>query len=129
MEIYYFTRSGRSREVAETLAARYETTARCIDDHKNWQGKFNYMKAAIMAMGRKAPKVDYQKPDGNNEIAVVFPLWAGKLPPAVKSFANEIGREKLICVVTSMGSKLTDRDGFAKVIDLVGESISAPEEL
>lgn len=129
MQIYYFTRSGRSKQIAETLAVRYETTARLIDDHKNWQGKWGYMKAALMAMSGKTPKVEYQKPKPEEKIAVVFPLWAGKLPPAVKTFASEIGREKMICVVTSMGSKLNDRKDFAKVIDLVGNNISVPDEL
>lgn len=129
MQIYYFTRSGRSKKIAETLAVQYQTTAKCIDDHKNWQGKWGYMNAAIMALIGKMPKVDYQKPDTKDKITVVFPLWAGKLPPAVKSFANEIGRGKLICVVTSLGSMLKDREGFAKIIDLVGQSISTPHDL
>lgn len=129
MQIYYFTRSGRSKGIAETLAARYETAARCIDDHKNWQGKVNYIKAAAAAMGRETPTVDYQAPDLAEQIAVVCPLWAGNLPPAVKTFAKEVGREKLICIVTSLGSKLADREGFAKVIDLVGAPITAPEAL
>ena len=129
MQIYYFTRSGRSKSIADQLAAQYQTTARRIDDHKNWQGKLNYMKAAFAAIRGKPLQIDYQKPDADDSIAVVFPLWAGALPPAIKTFANEISKEKLICVVTSLGSKLTDRQGFAKVIDLVGNPISAPKEL
>lgn len=31
MQIYYFTRSGRSKKIAETLAVQYQTTAKCID--------------------------------------------------------------------------------------------------
>ncbi|MBP8855711.1 MAG: flavodoxin [Oscillospiraceae bacterium] len=129
MQIYYFTRSGRSKAIAEQLAAQYETTARRIDDHKNWQGKLNYLKAAFAAMRGKLLPIDYQKPDVNDGIAVVCPLWAGGLPPAVKTFAHEIGKEKLICVVTSLGSTLTNRDGFAKVIDLVGDAITPPTAL
>lgn len=129
MQIYYFTRSGRSKTIAEQLAVQYKTTVRRIDEAKSWQGKWDYMKAAIAAMGGKASKIEYQKPDTADKIVVVFPLWAGKLPPAVKTFAGEIGRERIICVVTSLGSTLTDRESFSKVIDLVGKSISAPEEL
>lgn len=129
MKIYYFTRSGRSRAIAEQLAKRYETSACVINDHINWQGKLNYMRAALMALCGKALPAKYQKPEAGEQVAVVFPLWAGKLPPAVKSFANEVGRENIICIVTSLGSKLTDRDGFVKVIDLVGDPINPPEEL
>lgn len=127
MQIYYFTRSTRSQKIAEELALKNNTTARRIDDHKNWQGKWGYIKAAVMAISGKTVKIDYQKPEAECKIVVVCPLWAGKLPPAVKAFAKEIGAARLVCVVTSLGSKLTERDGFAQVIDLVGEDISAPD--
>ncbi len=129
MQIYYFTRSGRSKTIAEQLAARYKTTPRLIEDHKNWQGNFNYIRAAFAAMRKKMPPIDYKKPETEDKIVVVSPLWAGELPPAVRSFAHEIGRENIICVITSLGSKLTDREGFAKIFDLVGENIVPPEEL
>lgn len=37
MKIYYFSRTGRSKEIAEQIASRYHTTARLIDDHRNWK--------------------------------------------------------------------------------------------
>lgn len=127
MQIYYFTRTGRSKDIAEQLANRYDVVTRKIDDHKNWLGKWNYKKAAIMALFGKGVKVDYIKPDINDEIVVVFPLWAGNMPPGVKTFVNEVGKENITAIVTSLGSTLRKRNGFKKVIDLVGENICAPE--
>lgn len=33
-QIYYFSRTGRSKAIAEQLASRYDTAARMIDDHE-----------------------------------------------------------------------------------------------
>lgn len=129
MQIYYFSRTGRSKKIAEELANHFEVTARIIDDDMNWDGKINYMKAGAMAMSGKTLPVKYVKPDMTDDIIVVFPLWAGAMPPGVKTFAEEVGQEKITAIVTSLGSTLKERDGFKKVIDLVGKEISAPETL
>lgn len=129
MQVYYFTRTGRSKIIAQQLAERHNTEARIIDDHKDWSGKVNYMKAGAMAMSGKIIPVDYEKPDLSDEIVVVFPLWAGTMPPAVKAFITEVGGKNVIAIVTSLGSKLSNRDEFKNVIDLVGKEISLPTNL
>jgi hypothetical protein len=129
MEIYYFTRSGRSKQIAEELAYRYGVTAKRIDDGKNWKGPLGFLKAGYMSSRGKSLAASYERPTEGETVALVFPLWANQLPPAVKTFATEVGREHIICIPTSMGSTLTDRDGFIKVIDLVGKVISPPAEL
>lgn len=129
MQVYYFSRTGRSKKIAEEIADRFNVTARMIDDSKNWNGKINYMKAGAMAMSGKNVPVTYVNPDMTDDITVVFPLWAGAMPPGVKTFAEEVGQDKITAVVTSLGSMLKKRNEFKKVIDLVGKGISAPEEL
>ncbi|MEG1433316.1 MULTISPECIES: flavodoxin [Eubacterium] len=127
MQVYYFSRTGRSKAIAEQLASRYQTTARMIDDHKNWDGKVNYMKAGAMALSGKTIPVDYLEPDMTDKIIVVFPLWAGTMPPGIKSFVETVGKENITAIVTSLGSTMKQRDGFKKIIDLVGENITLPD--
>lgn len=115
MQVYYFTRTGRSRAIADEIAERYNTEARKIEDHKNWDGKLNYMKAGFMACRGKAIPADYVEPDMSDDIVVVFPLWAGTMPPGVKTFVESVGRENITAVVTSLGSKLKNRDGFRRI--------------
>lgn len=98
-----------------------------IDDHKNWNGKVNYMKAGAMALSGKTMPVDYIEPAIADKIIVVFPLWAGTMPPGVKKFVETVGKENLIAIITSLGSTMKQRDGFKKIIDLVGENITAPD--
>lgn len=100
-----------------------------IDDHRDWRGKANYMKAAAEAMSGRMIPADYEKPSLNDEIIAVFPLWAGTMPPAVRTFAHDIGEEHITAIVTSMGSRLRDRKGFKNVIDLVGNDIKLPEDI
>jgi len=129
MQIYYFSRTGRSRAVAEKLALSYGTAARKIDDHRDWSGRINFLKAGAMsARGSRIP-ADYEKPDMNDDIMVVFPLWAGTLPPAVNTFADAVGKEHITAVVTSLGGRLKHREGFRKVVDMAGKDASVPEDI
>lgn len=127
MQIYYFTRTGRSLEIAKQLAKRYHTTERKIEDHKNWSGNINFIKAAFMSLREKTIQIEYIEPDRNDEIIVVFPLWADTLPPAIRTFVEKVGKNHIIAVVTSSGSTLKNQDGFKKVISLVGKHSKVPE--
>lgn len=126
MQVYYFTRTGRSKKVAEELAERYGTKAQEIADDVNWQGAMGYLKAGYEAFKKETRPARYNKPAAAEELILVFPIWAGTFPPAVRSFLAREGRKKVICMPTSISSKLKDRDGFLKVIDLAGKKIKAP---
>ena len=129
MQVYYFTRTGRSKKIAEELAERYETKAQEIADDVNWQGAMGYLKAGYEAFKKETRPARYNKPTADEELILVFPVWAGTFPPAVRTFLEREGRAKVICMPTSIGSKLNDRDGFAKVIDLVGKEIETPTSI
>lgn len=127
MQIYYFTRTGRSWRIAEALAKKEGATALPISDGKNWSGVWGYIRAGAVAMVGKALPATYKAPAQDGPVMVVFPVWAGKLPPAVKTFAEEVGRQRITAIPTSLGSALTDREGFAKVVDLIGKEIDPPQ--
>ena len=129
MQVYYFTRTGRSKQVAEELAERYETKAQEIADDVNWQGAMGYLKAGYESFKKETRPARYNKPVADEELILVFPVLAGTFPPAVRSFLEREGREKVICMPTSIGSKLKDREGFIKVIDLVGKEIETPASI
>ena len=129
MQVYYFTRTGRSKKVAEELAERYGTKAQEIADDVDWQGPIGYLKAGYKAFRGEDLPARYNKPDAKEELILVFPVWAGTFPPAVRMFLAKEGKARVICMPTSMGSKLTDRDGFIKVIDLVGKTITTPASI
>ena len=129
MQVYYFTRTGRSQAIAETLAERYGVQAQRIEDGRSWSGALGYLKAGYQSATGKTLPVICQKPTDGDQIALVFPIWAGGFPPAVKTFVEEVGRDRVIAVPTSLASILKDREGFCKIIDLVGKSIALPAQL
>ena len=128
MQVYYFTRTGRSKKIAEELAAKQGVSARAIRDDKNWNGPIGWLKAGFYSIKRKGLPAKYEKPAEGETVAVVFPVWADGFPPAMRTFVQEVGRKNIIAVPTSLSSTLTDREGFQKVIDLAGKEISAPKE-
>lgn len=129
MLIYYFSRTGRSKKIAEELAAKTQSRALPIADGKRWTGPFGFIRACIMTVRQKSLPARYEAPPAGDTVAVVFPVWASSFPPVVRTFIQELGRERIIAIPTSLGGTIEDRDGFARVIDLVGKEITAPETL
>lgn len=117
--IYYFSRSGRSEFVAKELGKRRHAEVFKIDDHRDWSGGKGMFWGGYHATFRIGLPIDYRKPNEDEDIILVFPVWASALPPAVRTFCKEVGKDRITAVVTSSGSLLKERKGFKKVIDLV----------
>ncbi len=127
MKVYYFSRTGRSEKIANEIARKHDMVANKIEDGINWKGPLNFVKGGYMAQKPKQINISYEEPGTEDEIVLVFPIWAGTFPPAVLNFIQEIGRERMIIVATAAASKLKDRDGFIEVYDLTGKELVAPE--
>lgn len=56
-------------------------------------------------------------------------MWAGTMPTRIKTFVKTLDRENITAIVTSLGSAIKRRDGFKKVMDLVGEDIVASNDV
>ena len=124
MQVYYFSRTGRSKEIATKIANSLNQNSNEIKDTENWQGLKGFIKGGAKASIKDTVDISYAKPDRNDEFILVFPIWAGTFPPAVRSFLNEINcNEKVTLIPTSLMTKLKKRDEFKKVIDLVGKDI------
>ena len=129
MQVYYFSRTGRSEKAAVEIASRYEVSANKIDDGRNWNGFWGYFLAGMFASMKKILPSEYVKPIPGEKILLFFPLWAGNFPPAVRGFINDTGRENIVCLPTSDSSLLKDREGFAGIYDLVGKTFTLPGEI
>lgn len=118
--IYYFTRTGDSKKIAESIAEQTGGTCFPIADHKSWSGAFGFIKGGFYATSKKKIPVEYEKPQPGDTIYLCFPVWASSFPPAVRAFVDEVGREKIIAVPTSMSSHLGETEGFPRVISVIG---------
>ena len=118
--IYYFTRTGNSKKIASDIAGQTGGQIRPITDGRSWKGIIGFIAGGYYASSRKKLPADYEPPSEEDSIYLCFPVWAGKFPPAVRSFIDETGRSRITAVPSSKGSLLSDREGFAEIIDKVG---------
>ncbi len=120
--IYYFSRSGKSEKMAQEIALNHGIKAYKIDDEKSWKGAFGFIKGGYYASSKKCLPAKFKKPEPSDKIVLITPVWASAFPPAVRTFINIIGRGRITLIANSNGGVLKERDGFAKVIDVVGKS-------
>lgn len=124
MQIYYYTRTGRSKKIASKLGEKYGLEINEITDDENWNGAINFLKGGAFACQKKETLAIYDKPNLEKQIILVFPIWAGSFPPAVRNFVEN--NSNIIAVPTSLGTKLKEREKFVEIFDLVGKEISVP---
>ena len=119
-KIYYFTRTGDSKKVAESIAAQNGVELCPITDGQDWSGAGGYLRGGYYASAKKSLPASYKTPEPGEEIYLCFPIWAGSFPPAVRSFVDAVGRTRIIAVPSSKGSHLKDTEGFARVLEVIG---------
>ncbi len=127
LQIFYFTRTGRSQRIAEKIAAAQECTANRITDETDYNGVVGFIKGGAKAAKKDETKISHPEVMPEKDLVLVFPVWAGAFPPAINSFLSKVDREKVVIIPTSLTSKVKDRDGFKKVIDLIGKDIDDKE--
>jgi len=119
--VYYFTRTGDSEKIAASIAQQTGGTCFKIDDGQNWAGTVGFIRGGYFASSKKSLPAAYEKPEEGDSIYLCFPIWAGAFPPAVRTFIDEVGRDRITAVPTSISSPLSDPAGFVKVIEVIGK--------
>jgi hypothetical protein len=119
-KVVYYTRSGYSKTVAEKIAGQWGAELVELTDTGKWKGLIGFLRAGYYASTGKTVEITLHgivaPTDG---VVLVSPLWAGKVIPAVSAFLKTVPRDRVHYVVTSGGSRLTDRAGFLSVTDVV----------
>ncbi len=123
IQVYYYTRTGRSKKIAEKIAEENGAGVFPIVSEENFSGAVGFIKGGAKASKKEDAKIEYAKVDKDKTIILAFPIWAGTFPPAVNTFIKENDKGNIILVATSLKTKLKDRDGYKKVIDLIGKDI------
>ncbi|WP_105615829.1 flavodoxin family protein [Vallitalea okinawensis] len=106
--VVYYSRSGKVEKMANKIANVKKAELQCINDHQNWNGLFGFIKAGFFAMTGKTVKIDPIDVELNDyqQLYLCTPIWAGKLPPAVREFKKLLNDFKgHVTVVYSCQSK------------------------
>ncbi len=131
MQIYYFTRTGKCEDIANQIGQSKNSTPNKITDNKDWSGKINYLKAGAAAAKKQSLPVEYSPLDGSGEIILVFPMWAGTFPPAIRGFLQEVKNVKITAVISSAAVSLKPEEQklFHAFYEVKGKDKSAPKDL
>lgn len=123
MQIYYYTRTGRSENIAKALSEQYNTPCHKISDNLNHGGAIDFLKCGAAASKKESKKGEYQKPDMDTKIILVFPVWAGSYPPVIREFISTYKEIRITAITTSLGTGLKENDGLVDVHNLIGKEI------
>ena len=103
----FFSRSGKTKIVAEEIAKKFKGTTRQLKEKANRKGFFNYIKAGYDAIKQK-PAV-LINPDNNLNYDIIFvgtPTWAGRPCPAIITYLNtqDFKNKKVVLFATFASS-------------------------
>jgi flavodoxin len=89
--VIYYTRTGKSKFIAETIAAELGVDMEEVIDLKNRQGKLSFISAGRDAMRAKETEVAQTRrtPTEYDLIIVGQPVWAGNPTPAIRTYINK----------------------------------------
>jgi flavodoxin len=89
--VIYYTRTGNSKFVAETIAAELGADIEEVIDLKNRQGRLAFLPAGRDAMQGKETEIAQTKrtPSDYDLIIVGQPVWAGSPTPAIRTYLNK----------------------------------------
>lgn len=105
--IVYFSRTGVSKRVAETIANGVANEVIEITDNKNWNGILGFIKGAFYASTDKEVSIKVNgEIDRTKDYIVVSPLWAGGPALAIRTFLKEVPFNKVKIVITCDGSNV-----------------------
>lgn len=141
MDIYYFSGTGRSEKIAKELGEFGKVKVNKIDDNIKWSGVKNFLKAGAMSMKQEVvpieiKEIEYEnkydiseESNKNKDIILVFPIWAGNFPPAVRTFLKDKSRENIIIIPTSLKTVFKDTENFKNTINLIGKDIEISDNI
>jgi len=118
--VVYFSRSGKTREIAKKLSSKLDTNVFEVTDDKNWKGIFGFIRGGFYASFDKDVKVSYDKKATEADVIITLsPLWAGGPSPAMRKFIRENKSKNIHLVLTNDGSDINK--AFAKTKKIIPE--------
>lgn len=97
MDIYYFTYTGTSKEIAEWISKKFNIKAKKIETYK-----FPYFIWLFLSFIPYLPIKTFFEPPSNETIIFCFPKWTFNCPPAT-SFLRKLSCKKLILIISYKG--------------------------
>jgi len=89
--VVYYSRTGSTRKVADYITKQLGADMEAIIDMKKRSGVFGFVIGGMDALMRKETEISEIKKDPSKyELVIVgSPLWAGNMPPAIRTYLNK----------------------------------------
>ncbi len=131
MQIFYFTRTGTCERIAQEIAQSHGVEALKFSDGQNWQGGRNFLRAGAAAARGDTLEVMCDPLTQNGDIILVFPVWAGRLPPAVRGFMAlaRTNQVQALAISGATGLKDSEHHLFSTCYDARGKNPTPPAQL
>ncbi|MCD7781733.1 MAG: hypothetical protein LUG89_03430 [Methanosphaera sp.] len=121
--IIYYSRSGNSRKIAETIADKVDGKILEIKDKTNRAGAIRYLTGALDSVRNKDTSIEYDAEDlsSYDRVFIGGPVWASKPSPAIKKFIeeNDFTNTNVITFTTMMNA------GQNPTLDQMNKSITS----
>lgn len=131
-KVFYFSRSGNSKRIAQKIGDSLKAQVYQIDDGIDWSGFKGYLKAIYYSIANKDINVNvntnFNKED---EIILVGPLWVEGLAPTIKSFLKKYPYKTINLVISSKASRirLKDKNQFKSITEIIEKDKNEDEAI
>lgn len=125
-KIYFYTRTGTCKKIAETYHKDGSYKVQVVDDPEDrFSGIFGLLKAGLNSMKSKdgAYRLVGDKYQDSSDIVLITPVWASKMPPAFRSFLKNQSfnhDSKILVITVSAGGD--GRRTFREIVDILENS-------
>ncbi|NNC36608.1 MAG: hypothetical protein EX271_04180 [Acidimicrobiales bacterium] len=122
--IVYYSLTGNTKEVAETIAAKFDAFVEPIIDSQKRSGFFGYLRSGYEGMTGKRAMI--KKPEKHPEqfdlVIVGTPVWAGGMASPVRSYlANHPPHPAKLAVFCTSGGP-QNKKVLQEMVKLAGQS-------
>jgi hypothetical protein len=118
--VAYYSRTGNNERLAHRL--RGQLPGCDLDRIVDTQPRDNLFRAALDALLRRHTPIQYRlDPAVYDEVIVVTPFWAGRLPPATRTYLSDhAGRLRRLAVLSVSGQGEANRKALLDIAGLAG---------
>jgi flavodoxin len=118
--VAYYSRTGKTRQLARELAEMLGADAEEIIDHKNRSGPIGFVVACRDAATRRSTELDsHHTLQGHKVLVIAMPVWAFAIPPAIRAYVAQVDLAgvKVCALCTYDGSG--EEKAFASLAELI----------
>ncbi|MFO7792222.1 MAG: flavodoxin [Candidatus Saliniplasma sp.] len=114
--VVYYSRTGSTKKVAESISKRLDCDIEEIDDNKNRKGIIGFLISLYEALTHKKPEIKDPKKDPKKYDIVILgtPVWAHRMASLVRTYLDlmedRIDNAAFFCTYDGSGSKSTFED-------------------